>query len=170
MSTLLPLQLAAQEVQYGLSLLAGAATLAASPGSGVVGSAVATLLAYPREALAAAANSGAEAAVRPVQLEAPGVQQALAELAAEAARDAAAATAAASAAGPGAAARAVQERADLAAMSTRLKLLRVALHHAVADVAAARQGGAGVQVAQLRLHAIFSGAEGAQGDVSWNQC
>ena len=155
------LQLAVQEVRYGLSLLAGAAELAARPVLGTVGSVVATLMAYPREGLgvksvSAGAGAAGAAPQQEVQLERSAVQQAVGELAAEAAK---AAAAAAPAAGDSAAQRSLQERADVARMSARLRLLRVALHDAVRAAATARGAGASapVQEAHLRLHAIFLG-------------
>ncbi|GAB4814208.1 hypothetical protein N2152v2_001254 [Parachlorella kessleri] len=177
-----PIQLAVQEVRYGLSLMAGSAALLAMPSVGTITAAAATLMAFPLEALGGNATPSLKAqqqqqeegmaagrAVQQVPLEATDVQQAVAELAATAA-GAAAATGAALAAGAGDAEHAhkARDRLEVARMSARLRLLRVALHHAARAVASARENATGaetqqpdLQEAQQRLHRIFPEFVGA---------
>ena len=164
------LQLAVQEVRYGLSLMAGGAALSATPVMGTITAAAATLMAFPLEALDDDAVplieaqqqqlQGTGGALQRVSLEALDVQQAVAELAASAA----AAAGGALAAGDAEEAHKARDRLELARMSARLRLLRVALLDAARSVASARETATGtetqhptLQESQLRLHRIFSG-------------
>lgn len=172
-------QLAVQEVLYGLSLMAGGTALASNPATPTISAAVAKLLSFPRQPGAGSAASPgvqqAQQALRDVQLESSEVQQAIADLAAAAAS--AAAAAAASSGSVDASDQRGQQREEVARMVSRLRLLRVALHDAVRAMAEARAGApAGapsqlrVEDGLLRLHAIFSGERDfvlAKWQISW---
>ena len=140
-----PVQLAVQELRYGLSLMAGVVTLGAGPSTATMASVVVQLMAYPR--LSAAAQLSA------VALDAPAVQAAVA-------------TAATSAVAERQPASTSPEQAEgqkaalyAAGIAARLRLLRIALHDGVRDAGAARAGGddGALASALQRLHAIFQG-------------
>lgn len=150
-----PVQLAVQELRYGLALLQGAAALAAVPTAAPLAPVIATLMAFPR----AAAEGWAAA------LDAPAVQQAAATAASDAVlRRAGVGHTVASEGGD--ASLDLRRVAEGAAAAARLRLLRVALHIAAADLAAGRLS-AGPETAphvandQLRLHSVFAGAAGS---------
>lgn len=155
-----PVQLAVQELRYGLALMAGASAVAPHQPAARLAPVLARLMAFPRAA-AASAGAGTEAA--PLQLDSPEVQQAVAD----------AAAAAAEARGSGAApsggidaAEQAKRAAYAAAMAARLQLLRCTLAATARDVEAARLGAGGATAAasaaalaeaQGRLHGIFMG-------------
>jgi midasin len=154
-----PVQLAVQELRYGLALMQGAAAAAADSPGARLAPVLARLMAFPRAAAAAAPG------LPPIQLDSPDVQQAAADAAATAAAEAAPSQAA-SAAGADAAEEG-KRRSYAAAMSARLQLLRCSLAAAANDVQAALLGADGssggqactasVAAAQARLHSIFMG-------------
>lgn len=159
-----PIQLAVQELRYGLALMAGSTALAEAAPASQLAPVLARLMAFPRAAAAASGN-GFPAAV---QLDSPAVQQAVADAAAAAASEARSQAAAAAAIAPGGdVAEQAKRGAYAASMSARLQLLRCSLSAAARDAEAARLGsggGAGAQAsaaavaaAQQRLHAIFGG-------------
>lgn len=145
-----PVQLAVQELRYGLSLMAGAVTLGAGPSTTTMASVVVQLMAYPR--LSGAAQLSA------VALDAPAVQAAVA----------AAATSAVAERQPASTSpeQAEGQKAALyaAGIAARLRLLRIALHDGVRDARAARAGGddGALASALQRLHAIFQGEDQGQ--------
>lgn len=154
-----PVQLAVQELRYGLALMAGSATLAPHQPAARLAPVLARLMAFPRAAAAKAGGASSEAG--PLQLDNPQVQQAVAD-AASAAAEARGSAAAAS----GDPAEQAKRAAYTAAMSARLQLLRCSLAAAARDVEATRLGAssstaatsAGAVVeARARLHAIFMG-------------
>lgn len=156
-----PVQLAVQELRYGLALLSGAASLAPAQPGARLAPVLARLMAFPRASAAAAswdASPAAGSQQQPAtQLDSPEVQQAVADAAAAAAE--ARGTGAAASGGVDAA-EAARRAAYQAAMAARLQLLRCSLDEAARDLRAARLGGgasASVAAAQGRLHAIFMG-------------
>lgn len=155
-----PVQLAVQELRYGLALMAGSATMAPHQPAAWLAPVLARLMAFPRAAAAKAGGASSEAG--PLQLDDPQVQQAVAD-AASAAAEARGSWATASGADS---AEQAKRATYTAAMSARLQLLRCSLAAAARDVEAARLGAsrsatatsAGAVVeAQARLHAIFMG-------------
>lgn len=152
-----PIQLAVQELRYGLALLAGRAALASSRRGALLAPVLAHLMAFPRSAASAVAGGAATAL-----LDSRDVQQAVGDAAAEAA-EARLGAALASSDGSDAVEKA-RRAAHAAAMSARLRLLRCSLAVASQDLRAARLGAgsgaasaADVASAQARLHSIFLG-------------
>lgn len=154
-----PVQLAVQELRYGLALMAGSAAVAAEAPGSQLAPVLARLMAFPRAAASAA-----------VHLDSPEVQQAVAAAAAAAAaeRSSQAAADTDTDGGPGLdAAEQAKRSAYTASMSARLQLLRCSLSAAAKDIAAARLGAtgsasaqasaSGLLAAQGRLHTIFMG-------------
>lgn len=155
-----PVQLAVQELRYGLALLAGRATLAADGRTRQLAPVLARLMAFPQAAASSAAASGPAAAS--LQLDSPAVQQAVADAAAAAAEARAAQAVAAAGAADGI--DKGRRSAYAAGMSARLQLLRCSLAAAARDVEAAGLGSGGneataaaVAAQQAHLHAIFMG-------------
>lgn len=155
-----PVQLAVQELRYGLALMGGSATLAPTQPGAQLAAVLARLMAFPRAAAAKAGGEGGKAA--PVQLDRPHVQQAVADAAAVAAE---ARGSAAAVSGVDLAEQA-KRVAYTAAMAARLQLLRCSLSAAARDVEAARLGASrgaastsagALAEAQARLHTIFMG-------------
>lgn len=146
-----PVQLAVGELRYGLSLMAGAAVVAPGQRGAQLAPVLARLMAFPR-----ATASIAVPAAGPVCLDSPGVQQAVADAAAEAAQ-------AHGSSGGDDAAEQLQRHTYTASMSARLQLLRCSLASTAREVEAARLGAGGgtsaaaLASAQGRLHAIFMG-------------
>ncbi len=152
-----PIQLAVQELRYGLALLAGRTALASSRRGAQLAPVLARLMAFPRSAASAVAGGAATAL-----LDSRDVQQAVGDAAAEAAE----ARLGAALAGSGGSdvAEKARRAAYAAAMSARLRLLRCSLAAAAQDLQAARLGAgsgaasaADVASAQARLHSIFLG-------------
>ena len=167
-----PVQLAVQELRYGLALLVGSAALAASTPSARLAPVAAQLMAFPRAA-AASATAGAALASRVesgpgnggggIELDSPAVQQAVVD-AAGAAAEARAHEAVAAGRIPASAAEDPAEYARrasyMAAISARLQLLRCSLAATARSVAGARAGAgcaSALATAQARLHTIFLG-------------
>lgn len=159
--SLQPIQLAVQELRYGLALLSGRTALAAGQRGAQLAPVLARLMAFPRSATSSMAGAAGGAL-----LDSRDVQQAVGDAAAEAA-EARVGAALASSSGSDAAEKAMRA-AYAAAMSARLQLLRCSLAAAAQDLRAARLGAgtgaasaADVAAAQARLHSIFMG-EGGQ--------
>ncbi|KAL4440107.1 hypothetical protein ABPG75_003108 [Micractinium tetrahymenae] len=166
-----PVQLAVQELRYGLALLAGRAALAADQQSTRLAPVLARLMAFPR---AAASRVAGTAAVpgdgAAALLDSPEVQQAVGDAAAAGAE--ARLCAALASSGSSDAAEKAKRAAYAAAMSARLQLLRCSLSAAARDVQAGQLGAgsgaaaaADVAAAQARLHFIFMEFVGAWEDV-----
>ena len=152
-----PVQLAVQELRYGLALMAGSAATSAGSQGSQLAPVLARLMAFPRAAAAAAAAT--------VELDSSAVQQAVADAAGAAAEARSTEAAAHSASAADAAERAKRVNYQ-ASMAARLQLLRCSLTAAArgveaaqlgASVGAAQASAAGVVAQQARLHAIFMG-------------
>jgi len=161
-----PVQLAVQELRYGLALMAGSATPERHHPGRQPAAVPARPMALPRAAEAKAGGANAKAAA--LQLDDPQGQQAVADAASAAAQ----ARSSAAVAGGVDPAEQAKRVAYTAAMAARLQLLRCSLAAAARDVEAARLGATGSTVAatagavaeaQARLHAIFMGEWGAAG-------